>query len=244
MYASGRTTGIVLDIGDGVSHAVPVFEGFAINNAISRIDVAGRYFYFDSIIRIKLYRDITEYLQFLLRKSGYYFQTSAETEIVRIIKEKTCYIALNCNKEEKEKRDKCDDFVLPDGQVLKLGCERFLAPEVLFNPEILGLEYMGVHQNIIDSIQKADVDLRRSLYSNIVLSGGSTLFKGFGDRLLNEIKMQACKDVKIKIFAPPERKYSTWMGGSSLGSLSTFKKMWVTNEEYQEDPDIIHKRFF
>jgi centractin len=76
-----------------------------------------------------------------------------------------------------------------------------------------------------------------------VLSGGTTLIKGFGDRLLSEVKKQANKDVKIKIFAPPERKYSTWIGASILASLSTFKKMWVTAEEYQEDPDIIHSRF-
>jgi hypothetical protein len=60
----------------------------------------------------------------------------------------------------------------------KIGNERFLAPEILFNPELIGLEISGVHQNIADSIQKTDVDLRRALYSNIVLSGGSTLFKG------------------------------------------------------------------
>lgn len=67
---------------------------------------------------------------------------------------------------------------------------------------------------------------------------------GFGDRLLNEMKSLAYKEMKIKIFAPPERKYSTWIGGSILASLGTFKKMWVTAEEYQEDPDIIHKRMF
>lgn len=65
---------------------------------------------------------------------------------------------------------------------------------------------------------------------------------GFGDRLLNEVKKLAIKDVKIKIYAPPERKYSTWIGGSILAGLATFKKMWVSSEEYQEDPDIIHKK--
>lgn len=65
---------------------------------------------------------------------------------------------------------------------------------------------------------------------------------GFGDRLLNEVKKLAIKDMKIKIYAPPERKYSTWIGGSILAGLATFKKMWVSAEEYQEDPDIIHKK--
>lgn len=191
------------------------------------------------------YRDVTEYLQLLLRKAGYNFHTTAEKEVVRIIKEKTCYIAQNPVKEEKEMGGKMDDFMLPDGNIIKLGAERFRAPEILFQPEIIGEEYPGIHQVIVDCINRADLDLRKSLYSNVVLSGGSTLCKGifipccfdesltlplslgFGDRLLSEIKRLALKDIKIKIYAPPERKYSTWIGGSILASLSTFKKVSV-----------------
>ncbi|CRK25730.1 hypothetical protein BN1723_019214, partial [Verticillium longisporum] len=88
LYASGRTTGIVLDSGDGVSHAVPVYEGFAMPSSIRRIDVAGR--------------DVTEYMQTLLRKSGYVFHTSAEKEVVRLIKESVTYVAHDPRKEEKE----------------------------------------------------------------------------------------------------------------------------------------------
>jgi centractin len=109
LYASGRTTGIVLDAGDGVSHAVPVYEGFAMPSSIRRIDVAGR--------------DVTEYMQLLLRKSGYVFHTSAEKEVVRMIKEKTSYVALDPKKEEKEwaatgisrTDSKAMEYVLPDG---------------------------------------------------------------------------------------------------------------------------------
>lgn len=131
-------------------------------------------------------------------------------------------------------------------KTLQLGSERFRAPELLFNPELIGQEYAGVHQVVVDSINRVDLDLRKSLFSNIVLSGGSTLCKGkplivtkvdtaalcvlsivgFGDRLLNEVKKLALKDVKIKIYAPPERKYSTWIGGSILAGLGTFKKVW------------------
>ena len=248
LYASGRTTGIVLDSGDGVTHAVPVYEGFAIPNAIKRIDVAGR--------------DVTEYLQLLLRKAGYHLSTSAEMDIVRTIKEKACFVSLNPGKEEKEYLGRFDSFVLPDGNSIKVSCllikfiqfhwfnsvfwqigvERFKAPEILFHPDIVGHECPGIHHMIADSIQRTDLDLRRNLYSNIILSGGTTLTKGFGDRLLHEMKRIALRDVKIKIYAPPERKYSTWIGGSILASLSTFKKMWVSAEEYQEDPDVIHKR--
>ncbi|KAG8946153.1 Actin-2 [Tulasnella sp. 424] len=228
LYSSGRTTGIVLDSGDGVTHAVPVFEGFSMPHAIRRVDIAGR--------------DVTDYLQLLLRKGGSQFNTTAEKEVVRTIKEKSCYVALNPAKEEKDIAGKWEDFRLPDGNSVRLGAEKFRAPEILFNPEIIGMEYAGVHQVIVDSITRVDMDLRKNLYSNIVLSGGSTLCKGFGDRLLNETKKLAIKELKIKIFAPPERKYSTWIGGSILAGLSTFKKMWVSAEEYQEDPEIIHKK--
>jgi len=227
LYSSGRTTGIVLDSGDGVTHAVPVFEGFSMPHAIRRVDVAGR--------------DVTDHLQLLLRKSGCHLHTTAEREVVRTMKEKCCYVALNPSKEEKDAL-RIEEFRLPDGNVVQLGAERFRAPEILFNPEIIGQEYAGVHQVVVDSINRVDLDLRKSLFSNIVLSGGSTLCKGFGDRLLNEVKKLALKDVKIKIYAPPERKYSTWIGGSILAGLNTFKKMWVSAEEYQEDPDIIHKK--
>ena len=78
---------------------------------------------------------------------------------------------------------------------------------------------------IVDAIGRTDMDLRKPLFGNIVLSGGSTLTKGFGDRLLHELQRLAPKDMRIKIFAPPERKYSTWIGGSILAGLSTFRKV-------------------
>ncbi|KKY27334.1 putative actin [Phaeomoniella chlamydospora] len=236
LYASGRTTGVVLDSGDGVSHAVPVYEGFAMPSSIRRIDVAGR--------------DVTEHLQMLLRKAGHVFHTSAEKETVRIMKEKLSYIALDPRKEEKDwapgmgrGEDKTAEYTLPDGHKVKLGPERFRAPEILFDPEIIGLEYSGIHQMVNDSINRTDLDLRKNLFSNIVLSGGSTLTKGFGERLLYEIQRLAPKEMKIKIFAPPERKYSTWIGGSILAGLSTFRKMWVSIDDWHENPDIIHTKF-
>jgi len=235
LYASGRTTGVVLDSGDGVTHAVPIFEGFTMPHAIQRIDLAGR--------------DVTNYLQRLMRRSGNYFYTSAERETVRNIKETSCYVALDPSKEEEivetEKSTKSQTYKLPDGQVIDLGAERFRAPELLFHPELIGEEHNGVHETLVYCIQKTDLDLRKTLYSNIVLSGGSTLFPGFGERLLNEVRHLAPKDVKIKISAPPDRKYSTWMGGSILASLTTFKKMWVSAQEYEEEGAlVIHRKTF
>lgn len=218
LYAGGRTTGIVLDVGDGVSHAVPVYEGFAISSCIRRTDIAGR--------------DITENMQLLLRKNGHVFHTSAEKEIVRQMKEEMGYVALDPVKEEKDwsqgiwkAESKEKQYKLPDGHIIKIGAERFRAPEILFEPELIGSEYPGIHQMVVDSINRSDMDLRANLFRNIVLSGGSTLFKGFGDRILRELQKLAVKDTQIKIFAPPERKYSTWIGGSILAGLSTFRKV-------------------
>eukprot|EP00899_Mesostigma_viride_P016670 jgi/Mesvir1/25003/Mv16959-RA.1 len=224
LYASGRTTGLVLDVGDGTSHAVPVFEGFALPHAIGRVDVAGR--------------DVTERLQLLLRKAGHSLTTSSEKEVVREIKEKLCYVAADPAAEEEAEASRQggarEAYELPDGNTITLGAERFRAPEVLFRPSLIGSECPGVHQTVMDSIALADLDLRRLLYSTIVLSGGSTMFRGFGSRLLAEAKAGAPKGLKIRIFAPPERVHSTWIGGSILSSLTTFKSMWVTAEEWEE----------
>ncbi|XP_013390830.1 beta-centractin [Lingula anatina] len=230
LYATGRTTGVVLDSGDGVTHAVPIYEGFAMPHSIMRSDIAGR--------------DVTRYLKLLLRKEGQNFHTSAELEIVRQIKENACYLSINPQKDETMQTEKAQ-YTLPDGSVLEIGPARFRAPELLFRPDLIGEEFEGIHEVLAYSIRKSDMDLRKVLWSNIVLSGGSTLFKGFGDRLLSEVRKLAPKDIKIKISAPQERLYSTWIGGSILASLDTFKKMWVSKREYDEEGvRAVHRKTF
>jgi len=128
---------------------------------------------------------------------------------------------------------------------LQVGPARFRAPEVLFRPDLLGEECEAMHEVLLFSIQKSDMDLRKILFQNIVLSGGTTLFKGFGDRLLGGVRKLAPKDVKIKISAPRERLYSTWIGGSILASLDTFKKMWISKKEYDEEGiRVVHRKTF
>ncbi|CAF4892232.1 alpha-centractin [Pieris napi] len=230
LYATGRTTGVVLDSGDGVTHSVPIYEGFAMPHSIMRVDVAGR--------------DVTRYLRLLLRKEGVNLRTSAELEIVRSIKERACYLSPNPLKEETMDSERAQ-YTLPDGTQLEIGPARFRAPEVLFRPDLIGEECEGLHEVLMFAIQKSDMDLRKVLYQNIVLSGGSTLFRGFGDRLLAEIRRLAPKDMKIRISAPQERLYSTWIGGSILASLDTFRKMWVSKREYDEEGHrAVHRKTF
>ena len=152
-----------------------------------------------------------------MRRGGHTFTTSSELEIVRQIKEKCCVVCLNPANEESNylaNRAKAYSYQLPDGTNIDIGPETFRAPEILFQPSLIGSEHKGVHDCLVNTIMRCDIDIRKSLFSQVVLSGGSTLFTGFGERLLNEVRKHHAspKETKIRIAAPPERINSPWIG--------------------------------
>lgn len=163
-------------------------------------------------------------------------------------KKKKCYVALDYDAEMKafsESAEKDVSYELPDGQIITFGNQQIRCPEIIFNPSVIGRDFPGVHVTSYNCVQKCDIDVRRDLYENIILSGGSTMFPGISDRLTKEIANMAPSSVKVKVIAPNERKYSVWIGGSVLSTLATFQTMWVTRQEYEEcGPAVVHRKCF
>ena len=241
LCASGRTTGIVFESGESVSHVVPFSEGNLLPHAIQRRPVGGR--------------DLTDYMARILAESGYMFTTPAEREVAREIKEKLAYVAMDYNIELKkfEKSPaEAKAYALPDGRILKVGDQRFRCPEVFFNPALIGREGRdGIHNIIHNSIRQCDLRLHKDLYSNIVLSGGSTLFHGLRDRLQREVSALLTRSSKgsvphgmtVMVAAAPDRKHAAWVGGSILSSMPAFRSLWITRDEYDEvGPTMVHRK--
>ncbi|WKY08999.1 hypothetical protein Q1695_001843 [Nippostrongylus brasiliensis] len=242
LYAQGLLTGVVVDSGDGVTHICPVYQGYALHHLTRRLDIAGR--------------DITRYLIKLLLLRGYNFNHSADFETVRLMKEKLCYVAYDVEQEQKlalETTVLSQTYTLPDGRTIRLGGERFEAPEVLFQPHLINIEKPGLSETLFGCIQSSDIDTRLDFYKHIVLSGGSTMYPGLPSRLEKEMKQlyldrvlkgntELFQKFKVRIEATPFRKHMVFLGGAVLANIMRDRDQaseisldfWISKAEYEE----------
>ncbi|XP_061469396.1 actin-3-like [Rhineura floridana] len=230
VYSYGRTGGLVIGSGYGTSYTAPVHDGYILPHATYRLDIAGH--------------ALTEYLAKLMGESGNPFHKE-EMEVVCQIKEKYCYIPEEYESElNADEKKYLVDYTLPDRQVISIGNERFRCPEVLFNPTMLGFPEVGLHVQAINSIKKCKPELQAALLSNVLLAGGTTMLRGFSERIKKELhKMEPAS--KEGILASPNRIFSAWLGGSIVASLNSFQNMWINRQAYNEKgPFIVHRHCF
>ena len=247
---------MVVDCGESVTHVVPIKEGECITEAVESLNIAGS--------------DITKYLQTMLNQRGYLIDADAGSNsiatsqkislVVKDIKEQLSFIAVDDNinktKTNSEIINCNQEYELPDGKKIVIGNERFRCCEILFKPNLIGIKCKGIDQLIHDSIAKSNINISynisKNFFNNIVLSGGTTMIPNIKERIkielenninnnINNVSDTDC--VKVKVIAPANRKYSTWVGGSILSSLSYFEEMWISRDDYNQiGPDVVHRK--
>lgn len=238
LFASGRTTGCVIDMGDSTIESISVFEGFGYRNSANKSDIGGRV--------------LTSYLSDILCESDIALTSFSEIDVCNHIKETETYIALEYEEELLEFRADFTDksksvyYELPDGSRINFGNQQIKCPEVLFKPNLIEkFNIAGIQHLVTDTIQKSEDFLTRPQYENIVMAGGTSLFKNMQERLQKEIHYLSNFDLRPKITAPENRKFSAWIGASILSQLSNFQDMWITHKEYKEfGVNILHSKCF
>ena len=237
IYDAGRTSGMAIDSGEVITNFVPVYEGFAFPNAISKSETGGQV--------------LTDYLISLLSEKKYNINTMTKKLKINEIKERYCRVSYDFENEIREAGEEGnleERIKLPDGEEIILELEKLKCPEALFRPNFFNksdINMRGLHDECCASIQQIDVEIRKYLYSNIVLAGGNTMFEGLPERLTKEIQKltPSAASNKVKVIALPERKYASWIGATILSSLSNFQCMWITRAEYKETGEsIVHKK--
>jgi actin-related protein len=221
LFSTGRTTGVVAEIGEGLCQIAPVYEGYHIPMAAARLNLGGC--------------DVTDFLQQMLHQQGYNFASFSERRIIRLVKEQYAYVALDFDAEMHQTANTANHLVsydMPDGSSIAIGNERFRCAEILLRPSMSGIGSEGVHEKVLQTITACDVDIRKDMYENIVVSGGSTLLPGFVKRFEQDIKRLAPPAARIKIVGSDNPKYAVWSGGSVFAQTTTVQEKLITREQY------------
>ncbi|CAI5712619.1 unnamed protein product [Peronospora destructor] len=242
-------TGTVIDSGDGVTHVIPVSDGYVIGSCIRHIPLAGR--------------DVTHFIQKMLRDRGEKVPPEESLEVAKRVKEAHSYVCSDLVKEFKKYDTKPEKYFMKYSDLhprtkqpweIDVGYERFLAPEIFFNPEIFSTDFTTPLPNVVDeAILKCPIDTRRGLYRNIVLSGGSTMFKDFGRRLQRDIKRLAddrqtanlalhskfhqahAEALEVNVLSHRMQRFAVWFGGSMVASTPDFYRVCHTKAQYEEE---------
>lgn len=221
LYASGRKTGIVCTCGDALSHILPIYEGFQLPEAMISLNLGGR--------------DVTEFLDRILEEKGYSFTFENRSALLNEVKEKYAYVALDFEKEmTKSPSEMQQKHTFADGYEILLDQERFRCTEPIFQPSLIGIQSTGLDDLVFKSIMKCDMDVRRDLYHNVVMAGGTTMIPGFIERIKQGIAARAPSTMDVQVSAPPDRAISAWVGGSILASSANFHQQLLSLQQYQE----------
>ena len=236
LYANGKTTGTVVDIGYQTTSFVPIYEGFVLNHAVTKVDTGGK--------------DLTDYFCHIigLRDDNDKFVNEGQKSMINELKEKICEVAEDYDSQVKKCLDskKEEIYNLPDGSKVRIAQEKYQCPELLFQPQFFQREHYGLHEQTFKSIKRCDDDIEKDLFQNVILCGGSSLFLKIRKKFEKELQSLAPTGKTVKVIAPPERKYSAWLGGAILSSMKKFKAaMFVSKKEYNENGyGIINDKFF
>lgn len=230
LYASGRIRGAVVNSGYEVTRVASIYDGYSLPICNLKLNFGGK--------------QMTDYLNKNLIKKPCF----NNMQLVRDMKENNCFVSQDFEADKlisetttfHEKK-----YELPDGSLIKLNQDRFKSTEALFQSKLFGINDYSIQDLLLRSIRTCDIDIRHEIFNNIVMSGGTSLLKGFFKRLRKETKSNLSSNAKIRIICPPERRYSAWLGGSISSSLSTFQQLYVTKQEYEESgPSIVHRKCY
>jgi actin len=229
LLATDRNSGLSVMSGHRGTAITPVYCGHALDHLTQTLPIGGQ--------------QVTDTLMLLLAADGYSFTTTAERAVVADMKERLSYVALDYDPDAPIDNK---TYELPDGQVVEVRKCQIAAPEIIFQPQLhdTEMEPGGIHHKIVSVVESCMPFMRAVLYRNIVLSGGNTMFPGFKERLEKELTALV-PDQTLRVIAPPERKYQTWIGGSLLSSLHGFLHMCISKEDYDETgPSVVHRKCF